>query len=479
MPRCPGSTGADRRVAHVVTWSVATEQPTPIRVELVDDDGSGVRESPDPGWGREPSSSRPPGVAIAIAAVVVAALVGVAVGRASTGDESEPGQSGSPDAPSSAPAATVVGSITPATRAGDSSPETASAAVTSVDGSAADVPTAGANGPAGAEPSPDVTIDAIATSVIDVDQRLLGTDLRLVAPQQDGSWALLDLRDGRLDEIVDRDPSSFLTDHTVVAGDGWLAYTPREDAATTAVWRDATGAWQTVRTPGPARLLREAGTDALWLEAVAPGTAPERVLELWDVADGPTGARIALPPGAEVEGSDPAGGLIVRFGGRLSRVTPDERADLGTGDVIAVNEVVLVTWWCDEALSCGLQVTDRATGASRIVGVDAGERSAVLPADVAGASELSSPLSGDGARLAVNTVDPDGFELGVVDLTTGAYQRVARHSRPFPSRWTPDGRHLLHTNVGIPYAFDRVAAVSFPVAPTGQLTGWNSIAAAG
>ena len=473
----------------MVTWSVATEQPTPIRVELVDDVGSDARESHDPGWGREPSSRRPPGVAIAIAAVVVGALVGLAVGRASTGDDSEPGQTAPPDAPSSAPVATVVGSIAPATRAGDSSPDTtgadgssaasASAAVTSADGAAADVPTAGGDGPAGAEPSPDATIDPVATSFVDVDQRLLGTDLRLVAPQRDGSWALLDLRDGRRDEIVDRDPTSFLTDHPVAAGDGWLAYTPREDALTTAVWRDATGDWQIVRTPGPARLLRETGTDALWLEAAAPATAPDRVFELWDVADGPTGARIALPAGAEVEGSDPAGGLIVRFGGRLSRVTPEERADLGTGDVIAVNEVVLATWSCDEALSCGLEVTDRATGASRVVVVDAGERSAVLPADVAGASELSSPLSGDGARLAVNTVGPDGFELGVVDLTTGAYQRVARHSRPFPSIWTPDGRHLLHTNVGIPYAFDRVAAVTFPVAPTGQLTGWNSIAAAG
>lgn len=434
----------------MVSWDVATDETTPIRVELVDDGAMPSSEPPAPEWQREPPAGRGVGLATVIGAIVVAALVGVVIGRSG----------GSPDggvdsaAASSAPSAPTVETIAPVT---------AAAAGGAVDGA--------------------IGHDTILTTSVRVDPRLAGSELTLVAPRQDGWWARLDLGEGRRDEIADVDPSTFLTDQPVVAGDGWFVYAVGDGSTSAAVWRDASSSWETVPVAMSGRLLRQAATDSFWRAFDAgPATAPatsDQVFDLWDLVGGPTAQQLVAPPAAAILGGDPQGGLIVHSADGLVRVMPGGQLTLGAGELIAANEVVLAVWRCDDDRDCELAVIDRRTGRTRLVTIDVGESPVGPPAavDAVGLSDLSSPLTRDGAHVAVNMFSPTGYELGVVDLATGGYRRVADHSRPFSVAWTPDGRFLLHTNLGVPFAFDRSTGQSFPIAPDGQLGGWNGLVA--
>lgn len=211
--------------------------------------------------------------------------------------------------------------------------------------------------------------------------------------------------------------------------------------------RDLHGTLAELNLDAGVRVLPGPAEDELWVvneNTFGPdGTSVDRYAQRIRLDGTPAGPRVPLPPVGGIGGEDGTGQLLLYVGGPASTYVLDGTTGVPTrllaGYPLAVDARRIVDLDCDVHLVCRVRVTERATGASRI-----------LP-------PLASPqllnggggaLSPDGRWLAL-VLDP-GNEPGtvaVVDLRDGSLRRFG-DARPAPywgqaPSWSPDGRWLF------------------------------------
>jgi predicted enzyme related to lactoylglutathione lyase len=204
---------------------------------------------------------------------------------------------------------------------------------------------------------------------------------------------------------------------------------------------------------------RPASPQPDWLQAagggrVLPGPKPGQLwLEehrLTDVVLKPVtmrgtrvaGRTITMPQNFWVQSSDQRGNLIASGVGGAYLVDQDGMHRITTGALVAVGPSRFLTHVCDERARCRLEVVDRSTGAGRPLGRDL-ERSEMINAGL---------ISANGKTAAVMSSGPDGEQLQLVDLGTGAARQVdveiGEVHGALPMAWSPDGRWLLAVSGG-------------------------------
>ena len=243
--------------------------------------------------------------------------------------------------------------------------------------------------------------------------------------------------------------------------------------------RDLRGSARELNLDEGTRVLPGPAPDELWVvsdNGPPGGTGSERYVQRIHLDGTPAGPRLPLASGSPGT-DDGAGRVMVYVGGASSTYVLDPvtgvptRLTIGFPLAVDANRVVDVV--CDEHLACQLRVTDRATGASRLV-------PATAPAQaVNGGGAVLSP---DGRWLALVV---DGGTMFVVDLNDGALRRFDDF-RPGPywgqgPSWSPDGRWLFWSGGSSVYAW-RAGSPTAVVVGGGdlpELTGVVAMPAAG
>jgi len=157
---------------------------------------------------------------------------------------------------------------------------------------------------------------------------------------------------------------------------------------------------------------------------------------LVDVTTGETVGQIEIPAYAYPVAEDGAGGLLVQTeGGGIYAIDIEGVATrVSDGTFRAASPTHLVQFRCDEQLSCGFEVVNRATGEAVPVAVPESDPYPTLVPDPTG------------ARVAVIPSDGSG-RLTIVETATGNATEIlnARLSYPgtVPAAWTADGQYLV------------------------------------
>ena len=394
---------------------------------------------------------------IAAGVGVVALLLGWVVGRSGGSDET-----------ATAPEPTTVETTTPATEP-DIDPSETIAAIEEPQPSVSWPPVARQRN------ATDLVANGatITTTPVEIDPRLDGHDLRLVA--LDGTdIAELDLGGGTVIEYaLDGLPRSLGA--SLVAGDEWIVVPMYDGIEAFVVFDDGTVRRADV-APDGGQVFNIEGTDRFWR---LPSYFSGGGFDLQEIGlDGePTGRTIALPSNVWPAFADPQGGVIVQSSGRWFTVDENGSEALGVGDVVAIDESTLVLNDCVAIDECGLWRIDRESGSSVRVPIDLDVRSRFLPA-AWWSGDAGAGLSPDG-RWLVTTVEvgAGGIEVVVIDLLTGS-QVELEAGRPGPPSfvWTADSRFVISLSPkGTPTAYDVTTGEMFDVVPDGSVVGWNSL----
>ncbi|MEZ5296478.1 MAG: hypothetical protein R2697_09505 [Ilumatobacteraceae bacterium] len=206
----------------------------------------------------------------------------------------------------------------------------------------------------------------ITTTKVGIDERLAGQDVVLVGLVGDG-LAELDLGGSTVtDYTLDGLPRSY--GPTIVAGADWIVIPMYNGQDPFLVFDDGTVERPDLM-PGGNQLLHVTGTDLFWrMPAYWSSTASE--LGQVDVAGEPTGVTLELPTNVWPAFADPLGGVIVQASGRWFSVDTEGSSSIGTGDVIALDDDIVLLHDCVALDECGLWRIDRSTGEAAPVPVD-------------------------------------------------------------------------------------------------------------
>lgn len=437
--------------------------PSPGSPDVLEADTSDV-ESPD-----EPSDGQSRTVAIAAGVGLVALLLGWVVGRAGGSDETatEPAttaEATSPPTTEQDDAATPIDTIAPLDESEplDESGPLESWPPVSRQQNATDLVENGA---------------AISTRDVEIDERLVGYDLRLVA-LAGIDVAELDLGSGTVsDYVLDGLPRNLSS--ALIAGDDWIVLPMYDGRDAYVVFDDGTVDRSRLAPDGHQTLYVE-GTDRFW----RPPSSyfPSGGFELEEVGlDGePTGRTILLPSNVWPAFADPRGGVIVQSSGRWFTVDEVDSAALGVGELIALDANTLVLNDCVTLDDCGLWRVDRETGTTTRAPIDLERLGTRLLPAAWWTGDPGAGLSPDGRWLAA-TVERDGgaVDAVLVDLLTGASTDL-EGGRPGPPAlvWTDDSRFVISlTPMGSPTAYDVETGETFPVVTDDQPVGWNTLTA--
>ncbi|MCB0966110.1 MAG: hypothetical protein KDB37_04690, partial [Ilumatobacter sp.] len=314
----------------------------------------------------------------------------------------------------------------------------------------------------------------ITTTKVGIDERLAGQDVVLVGLVGDG-LAELDLGGSTVtDYTLDGLPRSY--GPTIVAGADWIVIPMYNGLDPFLVFDDGTVERPDLM-PGGNQLLHVTGTDLFWR---MPAYWSSDGIELGqvDVAGEPTGVTLELPTNVWPAFADPLGGVIVQASGRWFSVDTEGSSSIGTGDVIALDDDIVLLHDCVALDECGLWRIDRSSGEAVRVPLDLSR----LDSPYLGASwwngDAGSGLSPD-ARRYVTTIEGDGAPRTVIiDLVTGAITDI-EGVRPGPPTmaWTPDGRFVVYLPYdGEPMAYSVATGETFPVVVVGDVTGWDLLA---
>ena len=445
-----------------------------IEIELVDSrDGSSAfaRDAPDAAIVQGDADRPPAGNA---RFVLVSALVGVgalALGWG-LGRSSNDGASVSPPSPIDEAA---VDRSQPVESIGTAPPTTPAVAPSPIEPmTTSDV--------VAADSSPRSLI--VIEDVVDVASVLQGQPIEIVAFDIGRQLFQLDLTTSRL-SATEAAVQPFGKNEVLVAPD-WVLL-PSNDASflSSVVGRqlfqldqvDFGASWQVVG-------LADSGS-VWWIDPMlneGSGTVVQRRSINGDLLD-----EIVMLP-VSPSAVDPAGGLIVELPGRVLTVRPEpsvvdpetgistvadpEISSLTTGRLLALGADTSVVEECEDDLTCGVFVVDRATAERRPLAradarVDArvDDGAGPVPYGRVGAASVAP----DGSAAAVELFEPaDGGSsrrtLGVMDLLNGTVTEIGPTQDVEQIAWSPDGRFLLHIQGGRLTAFDTQTGESVLVA---------------
>lgn len=226
--------------------------------------------------------------------------------------------------------------------------------------------------------------------------------------------------------------------------------------------------------PGPAE-------DELWVVSQSPfgpdGTTAEQYAQRIHLDGTPAGARVPLPTVGGVGGEDGTGQLLLYVGGPAATYLLDSTTGVPTrllaGYPLALDAHRIVDLDCDVHLACRVRVTERATGASRVLPL------AASPQLLTGGGGALSP-DGRWLALMVDATNEPGMVV-VVDLRDGSLRRFD-DARPAPywgqgPSWSPDGRWLFWATGQRVYAW-RAGSPGAVVVADGDLPELTSVIAA-
>ena len=204
-----------------------------------------------------------------------------------------------------------------------------------------------------------------------------------------------------------------------------------------------------VRDGKPAAALPQTLRQSLWL---LPGPDSRHLwaeqeggngLALFTLDGHPTGTRIDLPLSGSVMGSDSAGNALVSGIGGTYRATPRAVHRITSGGLVGSGPTRWLTIECSDGLSCGLVVTDRASGAHHAIDG---------PFDTFNSGP--GVISPDGKTMAAARADGisnAGIEL--FDLDSGLHHAVdvmpnSTNEAGASFVWSPDSRWLFAVDAG-------------------------------
>ena len=298
------------------------------------------------------------------------------------------------------------------------------------------------------------------TEPIEIDERLAGVPVRLVGVELGGHLVEVDLASGTLTDFrVNRLVSD---GNPLVIGPDWVATTSnggvrliRSDGTDTTV--DVGGDYW--------RLLQVPDTELFWRSSLGDWSTPGGTLDLVDLEGEPVGPTIELPLNAWPYLVDPAsGGVVILAAGRSYAVTPDSVEQIATGEIIGMNDEVVVTYDCDAVLVCSLYRTDRATGEAVAIPPDPGLDEPYQWGSMAGwGGAATGTLSPDGGWVAVIGSSWRASVAGIVDLETGRFVELTQLSAPPTVAWSPDSRWAFTLDDQVVTAYDAITGDRFPV----------------
>ncbi len=318
---------------------------------------------------------------------------------------------------------------------------------------------------------PTTTIAEIVAESIDIDERVVGQQVRLVGLRFDNRLVELDLAGVSMSQRSIPASSGF-DPGLIVAGDDWVLL-PQNDGSRMRLLRDdgseselnAGDQWSVVPVPG---------ADELWRTRTQSGFTDGLSYERIDLDGQPLGQPISMPWRSWAVAADPLGGLVTTVNGKVYRVDESGATQLAVGELVGISSNVVVVSECDEELRCGLQVIDRATGDVRAVPVDpTGRLGGDVESLLTWGRHRSSVMSPGDDAVAVVAPRFNGFGLGLVDLETGAFTPMGQNAGYESVVWSPDGRFVFHLDGGRVSALERSTGIVFPVAD-GMLT-WTGL----
>jgi hypothetical protein len=309
------------------------------------------------------------------------------------------------------------------------------------------------------------------TIPIAVDERLLGTPLRLVGVEYSAALVEVDLERGTITDFGVRPP--VFDGSGLVAGDDWVMATGVTSPTARVVRTDGT---ESVFELGESwAVLPVPGTNMVWSAAGSPDAA--MVFRRTDLSQGvEVPGEIEVPFGSWPVAVDPAtGGLIVQVAGRLFSLGLDGVERIGTGELIAASRDQLIVRDCDDLLVCALWTIDRSTGDASQVTVDDPATGAWQPL-FGWSVPTGTEFSPDGRHVVLQRSSWRTSELGVLDLASGEFVSLTRDTFPPAVVWTPDSRHLLYLDGdGQLRAREVATGDDFPVFT--EVQRWNGAAA--
>jgi hypothetical protein len=288
------------------------------------------------------------------------------------------------------------------------------------------------------------TIPPATPHTVVVDPRLEGVELTLVGLRQ-GALEELDLT---ARTIVSREFGPFPADPgSFVVGDDWVVLTGSMAGTQLVVYDDGSsehvelGDWQ---------VMWQVGTDRFWRPSISDDWHRPNRFEEVDLAGLSTGAVIDLPIGSWAWQADPRGGLIVQAAGNLYQVDESSVSAIGSGDLIAISDQLVLTWNCDALLRCGVVVMDRPTGETRRLDLaDPDGQPLDLESLFGWGVSGSSMISPDGAMSVVLLQSNDGpAHLALIDLESGAVVELGSISYIPTVAWSADGRLVFFLEGG-------------------------------
>ncbi|MEO6570559.1 MAG: hypothetical protein ABIO83_03345 [Ilumatobacteraceae bacterium] len=301
------------------------------------------------------------------------------------------------------------------------------------------------------------TIEApieFTVSQVELDPRVSGQAITLVATGFDGSLSRLDLSTGRhrsraaSDRLRGGQGDVMLLD----VGPDWALTWDYSGSAAVVNYDDGHEERSTFADPWSLFAGPQPGT--FWSTDIGRDPSTPTVFSLVDLAGAELGPTFEIPAGLWDVRADPKGGLLAVVDGRNYSYMLDEadartvaRTYLGSGRVLGLSADLAVLRDCDADLECSVFVVDRSTGDERVVPLDQGLANRFSQnMNYGPASSRAQALSPDGRLLAVSIPTPSSNELSVIDLVSGSVlvDGIRANSEP---EWSPDSSLLFVLDV--------------------------------
>jgi len=306
-------------------------------------------------------------------------------------------------------------------------------------------------------PRPTTTTEPqIEASTIEVNAALAGAPYELVAIDHSGDVVRLDIATGNMTIRRDLDLMGGGGPSELWAGDGWVLV-PDWNSGRLLLIADGEEPQRVAIEPWTLIETETAGEFWVFDQLGAPGTNEGRLVNRFGDA---LGATIELPEPPLF--GDPLGGLVVISSGNTYRVAADGVSKITNGEVLALDAQHALARRCDDQLNCEYVVVDRATGESRPVDVPADFPR--LRTDGWPPSDLKR-IAPDGRSVAVTWTENARFAqiLGVLDLESGAISELSRNGFSASVVWSPDGRFAFYLHGDRPMAHDLTTGEKFLV----------------